>query len=59
MSQSDLVQLERRPDGVAVVTLNNPKVNALSQAVLARLSDVASDLTIDPPGAVEIGRAHV
>ena len=26
----ELVHLERRDDGVAVVTLDNPKVNALS-----------------------------
>jgi len=31
---SPLVRLERRDDGVAVVTLDNPKVNALSQALL-------------------------
>jgi len=51
---SDLVLCERRPDGVAVVTLNNPKVNALSQAVLARLREVAEDLTANPPGAVVV-----
>lgn len=51
---SDLVLCERRADGVAVVTLNNPKVNALSQAVLARLRAVAEDLTANPPGAVVI-----
>ena len=51
---SDLVLCERRADGVAVVTLNNPKVNALSQAVLARLAEVAADLTANPPGAVVI-----
>jgi len=50
----DLVLLERRPDGVAVVTLNNPKVNALSQAMLARLKEIALELTADPPGAVVI-----
>jgi enoyl-CoA hydratase/carnithine racemase len=49
-----LVELERRADGVAVVTLNNPKVNALSQAVLAELLAVANDLTANPPGAVVI-----
>ncbi|MCU1346462.1 MAG: putative enoyl-CoA hydratase [Acidimicrobiia bacterium] len=48
------VLLERRSDGVAVVTLNNPKVNALSTAVLARLAEVAEALTDDPPGAVVI-----
>lgn len=50
----DLVLLDRRDDGVALVTLNNPKVNALSQAVLARLFAVAADLTANPPGAVVI-----
>ncbi|MEY4361327.1 MAG: hypothetical protein RL391_633, partial [Actinomycetota bacterium] len=54
MSNEELVRVERFDDGVAVVTLNNPKVNALSQAVLARLADVAADLTADPPGAVVI-----
>jgi len=48
----DLVLLERRPDGVAVVTLNNPKVNALSQAMLARIKEIALELTANPPGAV-------
>ena len=50
----ELVLLERRDDGVAVVTLNNPKVNALSQAVLAELRAVAEGLASDPPGAVVI-----
>jgi enoyl-CoA hydratase/carnithine racemase len=39
---------------VAVVTLSNGKVNALSQAVLAELGDVARALTDDPPGAVVV-----
>lgn len=51
---SELVHLERGDDGVALVTLDNPKVNALSQAVLARLADVAAELTAEPPGAVVI-----
>lgn len=50
----ELVLLERRDDGVAVVTLNNPKVNALSQAVLADLLTVAEELTTNPPGAVVV-----
>ena len=54
MSNDDLVLVERRDDGVALVTLNNPKVNALSQAVLARLAEVAVDLTANPPGAIVI-----
>ena len=50
----ELVLVERRDDGVAVVTLNNPKVNALSQALLSELHEVALGLTADPPGAVVI-----
>jgi enoyl-CoA hydratase len=50
----ELVLVERRDDGVAVVTLNNPKVNALSRAMLAELHGVAEELTADPPGAVVI-----
>lgn len=47
-----LVHLDRRDDGVAVVTLDNPKVNALSAALLDELRDVARGLTDDPPLAV-------
>jgi len=50
----DLVLLERRDDGVAVVTLNNPKVNALSQELLADLRAVAAELQANPPGAVVV-----
>ena len=50
----ELVLVERREDGVAVVTLNNPKVNALSQALLAELRAAAEDMIADPPGAVVI-----
>jgi len=49
-----LVQLERRDDGVAVVTLTHPKVNALSRELLRQLLDVARRLTDDPPGAVVV-----
>lgn len=52
--QNDIVLLERRSDGVAVVTLNSPKVNALSQAMLERISEIAQDLTVNPAGAVVI-----
>ncbi|MEI8240965.1 MAG: enoyl-CoA hydratase/isomerase family protein, partial [Actinomycetota bacterium] len=51
---ADLVVLERRDDGVAVVTLHNPKVNALSQELLAELHDIAAALAADPPGAVVV-----
>jgi enoyl-CoA hydratase len=54
MNDDDPVLVDRRDDGVALVTLNNPKVNALSQAVLARIAEVAHDLTVNPPGAVVI-----
>jgi enoyl-CoA hydratase len=50
----DLVLVERRADGVAVVTLNNPKVNALSRELLADLLAAADDLTTNPPGAVVV-----
>ena len=46
--------LERRDDGVAVVTLANGKVNALSSGLLAELHAVADSLRADPPGAVVI-----
>src|SRR5262245_25832194 len=51
---SELVHVERRDDGVAVVTLDNPKVNALSGALLAQLRAAAEALTADPPGAVVV-----
>ena len=54
MSDSALVHLDRGDDGVAVVRLDSPKVNALSTALLAQLGDVAAELTTDPPGAVII-----
>jgi enoyl-CoA hydratase len=47
-----LLELERRADGVAVVTLANGKVNALSGALLGELREAAAALTAEPPGAV-------
>ena len=52
--QGGVVELERRADGVAVITLANGKVNALSSAVVAGLRDAARALTDDPPGAVVV-----
>ena len=49
-----LVRVERRADGVAVVTLDNPKVNALSSALLTQLKAVAEDMHANPPGAVVV-----
>lgn len=51
-ANESLVLLERRDDGVAVVTLNSPKVNALSTSLLARLGEIAAELTARPAGAV-------
>jgi enoyl-CoA hydratase len=48
------VRLERRTDGVAIVTLDNPKVNAISGALRRALRAIAEALTTDPPGAVVI-----
>jgi enoyl-CoA hydratase/carnithine racemase len=54
MSDTPLVRVERRNDGVAVVTLDSPKVNALSGEMLRQLEAAAVDLTDDPPGAVVV-----
>ena len=53
-AEKPLVRVDRRGDGVAVITLDNPKVNALSRALLGQLEAAATDLTVDPPGAVVI-----
>lgn len=51
---SELLHLERRADGVAVITLNNPKVNALKGDLLDQIHAAAQELTANPPGAVVI-----
>lgn len=48
------VRLERRDDGVALVRLDRPKMNALSGEVLGQLQAVAAELTAAPPGAVVV-----
>lgn len=48
------VTLDRRDDGVALVTIDNPKMNTLSTAVLRELKTVAEQLVDDPPGSVVI-----
>lgn len=48
------VQLERRDDGVAVIRLDNPKVNALKVELLAQLRAAAEELQANPPGAVVV-----
>jgi enoyl-CoA hydratase/carnithine racemase len=50
----ELLTLERRDDGVAVVTLANGKVNPLSRELLAELRAAAEELASDLPGAVVI-----
>lgn len=47
-----LVTTERRDDGVAVVRLDNGKVNALSTELLRQLESAATALAASPPGAV-------
>jgi enoyl-CoA hydratase/carnithine racemase len=54
MSDHQLLSLERRDDGVAVLTLSSGKVNPLSQELLAELHVAVQELTADPPGAVVI-----
>ncbi len=54
MGDTPLVRVERRSDGVAVLRLDNPKVNALSQHLLRQLEAAAVELTEDPPGAVVV-----
>jgi enoyl-CoA hydratase len=53
-TDTSLVHVDRRDDGVALVTLDNPKVNALSRELLQQLEAAAGDLTADPPGAVVV-----
>ena len=48
------VTVERREDGVALIRLDRPKMNALSGALLDQLANVAADLAADPPGAVVV-----
>ncbi len=49
-----LLTVERGDDGVALLTLRNGKVNALSSELLNQLADAAEALAADPPGAVVI-----
>jgi len=52
MTIESVINLERRDDGVAIITLTNGKVNPLSTAVLEGLHAIADELTADLPGAV-------
>jgi enoyl-CoA hydratase/carnithine racemase len=48
------VHIDRRADGVALVRLDRPKANALSNDVLGQIFDAASELHQDLPGAVVV-----
>jgi enoyl-CoA hydratase/carnithine racemase len=50
----EYVHLDRRDGGVAVITLDRPKVNALSMGLLAGLLEVIEDLNRDLPGCVVV-----
>jgi enoyl-CoA hydratase/carnithine racemase len=50
----ELLTLERGDDGVAVITLRNGKINALSGALLAEIRAAAAELAADPPGALVV-----
>lgn len=51
---AELLTLERCDDGVAVITLANGKVNALSQELLAEIRAAVAQLADDLPGAVVV-----
>ncbi len=48
----ELLTLERHDNGVAVLTLANGKVNALSGALVAEIGAAAQELTDTPPAAL-------
>ncbi|MGB0114831.1 MAG: enoyl-CoA hydratase-related protein [Ilumatobacteraceae bacterium] len=54
MADYELLELERRDDGVAVLTLANGKVNALSRELLAEIGAAIEDLAADLPGSLVI-----
>ena len=49
----DVVLTERHDDGIAVIRLNRPPMNALSRAVLGSLRDSARELGDDAAGGWE------
>jgi enoyl-CoA hydratase len=52
VKDNNFVTVDRRDDGVAVIRLDGPKMNALSTELLRQLEAAADALTTDPPGAV-------
>jgi len=53
-SAAPVVSVERHPDGVAVIRIENPKVNAISSEVLRQLRGVLDALAENLPGAVVV-----
>ena len=51
---TEFVSVERRDDGIAVIRLDRPKMNALSAALLRELAEAAEGLAADPPKAVVV-----
>jgi enoyl-CoA hydratase len=54
MSEDQFVTVERRDDGVALIRLDRPKMNALSTELLSQLASVVAELNEDLPGAVVV-----
>ena len=54
MADYQLLTLDRRDDGVAVLTLANGKVNAFSQELLTEIRGAVGELKDDLPGALVI-----
>lgn len=46
------IKVDRRDDGIVVVAIDNPPVNALTTPVFAELLELAQELTATPPAAV-------
>jgi enoyl-CoA hydratase/carnithine racemase len=51
---AEFISVERGDDGVALVRLDRPKMNALCKQLLDELRAAAQDLTSNPPGAVVV-----
>ena len=49
-----VVELDHLDGGIALITLANGKVNALSGAVVARIGEIAAELTANPPKVVVV-----
>ena len=54
VAMDNVVELEHLDGGIALVTLTNGKVNALSGAVVGRIGEIAAELTATPPKVVVV-----